>query len=192
MAGKTYLSCTVIEQARTAGQAIFAFLSYTLSSTTSALSVVQSLIFQLASSHENLQAVLSASGRGDLKCNIDSATSLLMKLLACAGPVYVIIDGLDEIEESERHRFMKQLLHVLESCKHTKILVSSRPEADILETFGEKATTIRVDQRNAGSIQAFVTGHIQRWFKEREFLPEAQAEIESLLAPLASTSKGMM
>jgi hypothetical protein len=50
--------------------------------------------------------------------------------------------------------------------------------------------TIRVDTRNGGSIQTFVTQRTQEWFQERNFLPEAQAEIQSLLAPLASNSKG--
>jgi hypothetical protein len=52
--------------------------------------------------------------------------------------------------------------------------------------------SIRVDKRNAGSIQAFVNWHTQKWFLDRAFLPEAQAEIERLLAPLASNSKGML
>lgn len=149
------------------------------------------MIFQLPSDDDDLQAVLCQSSRENLKSNLDVAACLLAKLLACAGPVYIIIDGVDEIDEIERGRLMKQLLDLSKSCEDAKILMSSRPEADITRILDEKAATIRVDHRNAGSIQSFVTQLTQQWFKERGFLPEARAEIEGLLAPLASNSKGM-
>ncbi|KAF2239008.1 hypothetical protein EV356DRAFT_504364 [Viridothelium virens] len=190
-AGKTFLSCTVTDEARTLGLVIFTFLSYTLSSTTTALSIIQSLIFQLASNHEDLQAVLTQSSHEDLKYNIDSATRLLTTLAACAGPVYFIIDGLDEVEELERGRFLKRLLGALESCKDAKILVSSRPEADLEKILEETATRLRVDHRNAQGIKAYVDKHTKKWFRDREFLPEAEMEIKNLLAPLPATAKGM-
>ncbi|KAI9664051.1 MAG: hypothetical protein M1821_007542 [Bathelium mastoideum] len=190
-AGKTFLACTAINKAKTIGRVIFAFLSYSLSNATSALSIIHSLMFQLVSNHEDLQAVLSQANYEDTKHEIDSATRLLITLLACAGPVYMIIDGLDEIDELERGRLTKQLLCVTKSCGEVKVLVSSRPEADLKKVLDERATVIRVDHQNASGIQTFVTEHNKRWLQERGFLPEAQAEIESLLAPLAATSKGM-
>ncbi|KAL9096860.1 MAG: hypothetical protein Q9165_000824 [Trypethelium subeluteriae] len=190
-AGKTYLSCTIIDKAKTLGLVIFTFLSYTLSSTTTALSIIHSLIFQLASNHEDLQAVLSQSCREDLKHNIDSATRLLTTLINCVGPVFLIIDGLDEVDELERGRFLKQLLCMSENCKDAKILVSSRPEADLEKMLDETATGLRVDHRNAQGIKAYVDGRTQSWFQERGFLPEAEMEIKNLLAPLPSNSKGM-
>ena len=191
-AGKTFLSSTVVDKARSFGRTIFAFLSYTLSSSTSALSILHSLIFQLASDDDDLQAVLCQSSRENLKSNINVATNLLTKLLNCAGSVYIVTDGVDEIDEIERGRLIKQLLDLSKNCDYTKILVSSRPEADITAILNGKAITIRVDNRNAGSIQAFVTRYIHKWFLDRGFLPEAQAEIEGLLAPLASNSKGIL
>lgn len=190
--GKTFLSSTVIEKTKSLGRTIFAFLSYTLSSSTSALSITHSLIFQLTSNDDNLQAVLCQLGRENLKSNINAATSFLTTLIDCAGPVYIIIDGLDEIDEIERSKLMRQLLDLSKNCLEIKILVSGRPEADITATLHDKAVTIRVDKRNAGSIQAFVNWHTHKWFLDRAFLPEAQAEIERLLAPLASNSKGIL
>ena len=172
-------------------QTIYAFLSYTLSSSSSALSILHSLIFQLASDHDDLQTVVCQSSRESLKSSIDTAISLLTNLLGYTGPVYIVIDGVDEIDEIERRRLLKQLLHLSEACEGAKILISSRPEADIGEMIKDKAT-IRVDSRNGGSIQTFVTQRTQEWFRERNFLPEAQAEIQSLLAPLASNSKGAL
>ena len=96
---------------------------------------------------------------------------------------------MDEIDEVERGRLLKQLLQLCETCEDAKIFISSRAEDDISRLLKDKAT-IRVDDRNAGSIQRYVTQRIREWFLERMFLPEAQTEIQALLAPLSSKSKG--
>lgn len=188
--GKTFLAGTVISKAKTTGRAIFVFLSHVFSST-SALSILHSLIFQLASDDDDLQAALCQSSRADLKNSITVAVSLLTTLLNCAGPVYIIIDGGDEIHEIERGRLFRQLLELSKNCEETKILISCRPEADITTILGSESTSIRVENRNAGSIQAFITRRSQKWFETRNFLPKERAEIEGLLAPIAANAKGM-
>jgi hypothetical protein len=190
--GKTFLAGTVINKANTTGRAIFAFLSHVFRSSTSALSILHSLIFQLASDDDDLQAALSQSSRENLKNSITVAFSLLSTLLNCAGPVYVIIDGVDEIDEIERGRLLRQLLDLSKNCEETKILISCRPEADITTILEPASTSIRVDNRNAGSIQAFVTRQSHRWFQTRNFLPDERAEIEGLLAPVAANAKGIL
>ena len=184
------MSCTVARKARSHGITLFAFLTHALKSTTTALSILHSLIFQLTHERDDLQEVLCQSSREDLKWNIEMAIDLLARLLASAEPVYIVIDGLDEIDELERDKLLNQLLRLGETAKRTSLLISSRPEADITAILKTKAAIVRVDHRNSGSIQAFVTDSMQRWFTQRDFLPEAQAEIEGLLAPLASKSKG--
>jgi hypothetical protein len=166
------------------------FLSYTFSSYVSALSVIHSLAFQLASRDDHLQAILCQSRRENFKGNMDAAKSLLSTLLNSAGPVYIIIDGLDEICGIERGRLLTQLLQLSKDCNETMLLISSRAEADITETLKEKSAVIRVDNRNAGSIQTFVTQQTQKWFQERNFVSEVKIEIERFLAPIASNSKG--
>ncbi|KAF2792115.1 NACHT domain protein [Melanomma pulvis-pyrius CBS 109.77] len=190
-AGKTFLSSTVVEKTRSLGHTLFAFLSYNLTSSTSALSIIHSLMFQLASTNDDLQAVLCQSSRENLKSNLSAATDILTTLLSCAGPVYITIDGVDEIDVVERSRLLRQILEMSKVCGETKFIISSRPEADITAILDGETATIRVDNRNSGSIQAFINLNTQKWFQQRDFLPEARAEIEGLLAPLASNSKGM-
>jgi hypothetical protein len=137
-----------------------------------------------------LQDVLCQSGSENLKSSVDAAANLLRTLLVCAGPTYIVIDGMDEIDEIERCRLLKQLLELSKTCKDVKILLSSRAEADITDLL-KNQVSIRVDSRNAGSIQTFVKQRTEKWFSECNFLPEAQAEIQGLLAPLASNAKGM-
>ena len=173
------------------GHTLFAFLSYNHRFETSALSIIHSLIFQLASNEEALQAILCRSDCEKLRSNFDRAIETLKQGLQCAGLVYVIIDGLDEIDEFERCRLIKGLLDVSATCEEIRILFSSRAEADIITLLKDKYMSIRVDTHNAESIQAFVKQRIRKWFKERDFGPEAQTDIGALLAPLASKAKGM-
>lgn len=190
--GKTFLSSTVVHKAKEIQQTrtIYVFLSYTIRISLSALSILHSLIFQLATGNDDLQVVLCQSGGKNIMSSVEAAANLLKTLLVCAGRTYIMIDGIDEIDELERCRLLKQLLELSQTCKDVKILFSNRAEADIADLLKDHVS-IRVDNRNAGSIQTFVRQRTEKWFAECNFLPEAQAEIQGLLAPLASKAKGM-
>lgn len=189
--GKTYLSGTIVDQALNLGRTLFVFLSYNFSTSISALSIIHSLIFQLTSDDDDLQAILCQSMAKELKRDLKRAVELLTTLLRVAGPVFIVVDGLDEIDELERARLLQNLLELSKSCDEAKILVSSRIEDDIHAILRDKAVEIRIDSRNAGSIQAFVSRRVQEWFLSRDFLPEARTEIMGLLAPLSWKANGM-
>ncbi|KAJ4313612.1 hypothetical protein N0V84_009319 [Fusarium piperis] len=112
-------------------------------------------------------------------------------MLECAGTVYVVIDGIDEIDLAERSKLLKELLKLGDACQMCRILLSSRSEDDISTALRGKVTDIKVDQRNAGSIQAFVNHWMRDWFVRRRFIPEVRHEIEGWAAPLAFKAKGM-
>ena len=189
--GKTYLSSTVVDHALSKGRTLFAFLSYKFSSSISALSIIHSLIFQLTSGDDDLQAILCQSASKELRRELKRAVELLTTLLTTTGPVFIVIDGIDEIDEIERTRLLRCLLELSNCCDETKVLVSSRIEDDLQAILGDTAVQIRIDDRNAGSIQAFVSRRVQEWFLLRDFLPEARTEIQGLLAPLSSKANGM-
>ncbi|KAK2017314.1 hypothetical protein LZ32DRAFT_576756 [Colletotrichum eremochloae] len=195
--GKTFLAATIIthvkslkNQALESNAILFAFLSYRVSHTT-ALSVIHSLIFQLADGSRTLQAALCQSNGHDMKSSLDGAAELLQSLLKCAGLVYIVVDGIDEIEEMEHTRLLKQLLRLSIDCKDCRFLLSSRPESDITAILQDNTADIEVHHRNSGSVQAYANHRMAEWFRERSFTSEFQAEIEGLLAPLAHTAKGM-
>jgi hypothetical protein len=148
------------------------------------------LIFQLATEHKDLQAILWQSKQRDLKSNTKFATEVFSTLLKCAGPTYIIIDGLDEITELDSRILLLGLLNILKDVDEIKLLISSRQEDDIAKILKDNAQIIRVDHRNAGSIQAFITSQTQSWFKNTHFDAEVESEIQGLLAPLAANAKG--
>lgn len=130
------------------------------------------------------------SNRRDLKSNTKFAQDTLSKVLECAGPTYIIIDGLDEITELERHMTLRILLDILNNCDETKLLISSRIEDDIDSVMKGNAKTIRVDHKNAGCLQAYITSRAQQWLHDSNFDGQACSEIKALLAPLAAKAKG--
>ncbi|KAF6815604.1 NACHT domain protein [Colletotrichum sojae] len=89
----------------------------------------------------------------DLRNNLDLAVGLFESLLRCAGLVYIVIDGVDEIEEKERSRLLEQLLRVSKSCQDCRILLSSRSESDLIAILKDDTVKIEVHHRNSGGVQ---------------------------------------
>ncbi len=190
--GKTFLTTTVIHKSMGKGRALFAYLSHSHSSSTSALSILHSLLFQLLADDDDLQTSFCQSARTNLKNDTGVAAELLKALLNCAGNVYIIIDGVDEIPETERGRLLRQFLDLSTACLEAHILISSRPERDIADRLDPTFGKIRVDKCNSGSIQTFVTTRKSQWFQERGFFEDQKQDIEALLAPLASNARGWL
>ncbi|KAK2764389.1 hypothetical protein FQN54_009083 [Arachnomyces sp. PD_36] len=194
-AGKTHLSSIIVDKTRQSSRTIFAFLSYKHGGATqSTISILHSLIFQLVTNDKDVQAMLCnafQSNRRELKSSTKFARETLSTLLKCAGPTYIIVDGLDEIPAFERQGTLCELLGILEDLDETRLLISSRQEDDIARSLKKTAQTIRVDHRNAGCIQAYITSRIQQWFHASDFDAETCAEIKAHLAPLAAKAKGM-
>jgi hypothetical protein len=190
--GKTLLSSAVIAETQKIGKVIYAFLSYKFASSLSALAILHSLIFQLAADRDDLQEIVCQSSSEALTSSIEAATELLKTLVHCATPVYIVIDGLDEIDEMERGRLLKHISSLVKTddgSSSARVCISSRIETDLLRIFQDWAV-IRVDHHNAGSIQKFVNQRARQWYCEDNISSEVQSEIDGLLAPLASHAKG--
>jgi hypothetical protein len=157
---------------------------------TTALSILLSILFQLASFDPEIQHILVESNQRELKNNTTATKDLLKQALSLAGPVFILVDGLDEIYEDERRLLLSHLLEVVDECNETRLCVSSRKEDDIARVMRNAAETIRVDRKNAGSIQSYIRYRFDEWMKITDFLPEAKAEIHGLLSPVAANAKG--
>ncbi|KUJ17014.1 uncharacterized protein LY89DRAFT_69875 [Mollisia scopiformis] len=191
-AGKTVLSSAIVDKLRcTQGTTTaFAFLTYQ-EAKTSALSITHSLIFQLAGRDEDLMAIICDSMVDDLKNDLTAAINLLSPLIQYVGSVYLVIDGIDEISETERRRLVIELLRLAKICERLRIILSSRSEADIMRLLDETAVVIPVHDHNEESIKDYIHERSQYIFHTRKIFPKAQVEIRKLLVPLANRAKGM-
>ncbi|PVI01812.1 hypothetical protein DM02DRAFT_590626 [Periconia macrospinosa] len=189
--GKTHLARAVVHEVQSKGHSLFAFLSYKATNSISTMSLFHSLIFQLSADDSDLQSIVCNSSGAEFRRNPENVQSVFRTLLSSTGPVYVILDGLDEIDGSKRCRILQGMLQLSAEIDTLRVLISSRPEADLMSLMRDKCSEIRVDAFNVGGIQSYVSQRTSAWYKERQFSPEVRNEMETLLAPLVAKSKGM-
>jgi hypothetical protein len=189
--GKTFLSAAAIDEAKTRHRTLFVFVSHIHQTSTTTRCILQSLLFQLAFDVKDAQSVLVESNERELLGSTRYVLELLKTLLdtPAVGPTYIMLDGLDEMEAVERGILLQQLSG-LDSCPGVKILISSRPEDDIASMLDGKATEIRVDKRNSGSIQSYVNQRTQNWIRTANFDQEIRKQVERLLAPVTENADG--
>ncbi|KAI1125767.1 hypothetical protein F5Y10DRAFT_246294 [Nemania abortiva] len=191
-AGKTVLCSAIIRrfthmQAKTA----FVFITYG-DNEISALSTIYSLVFQLAEGDEEAMDIVCGSGCEGSSSDLTAAGNLLCTLVKhCITPVYLVIDGLDEISKSERGRLITELLRQAEMCKELRIILSSRPESDLMHLLNNKTAMIQVHDHNMGSIKNYINERCQHIFQTHRIYPDAETEFRQILAPLADRAGGM-
>lgn len=190
-AGKTFLAAAAAEEAKARHRTLFVFASHVDTSSTTARSILQSLVFQLAFDSEDVRSFLVQSKERDLSSSTAYVARQLRTLLGIVGPTYIVLDGLDEMDKVERGFLLQHLLDMLD-CSDTKILVSSRTEDDITNLLKAIAVAIRVDERNKGSILSYIDQRAQHWMNERGFRSKSRQQIRHLLAPLAANANGML
>ncbi|KAG5654814.1 hypothetical protein KAF25_011001 [Fusarium avenaceum] len=196
-AGKTYLASIAVDRIKALGHSLFAFLSYR-HDLNSPLPILHALIFQLAFQGRDLRSVLCSTIKSttkdlkrDLKGDSKFALETLFKLLEAAGPIYITIDGLDEVSDSVQQIFLHQLLDVLKDIPHVKVLISSRRVERIERLVKSIAATLSIDLKNAGCIETYVTRRGQEWLDNSSFDSDFCLEIQQLLKPLAAKAEGM-
>ncbi len=145
---------------------------------------------QLCSESQDLRASLVETSQRNLKTDTDFVTDTLKRALLYEGTVFIVIDGLDEVEEIERKRLLYLLRDILKDCQDTRLYISSREEVDIARIISTDATTVSVDRRNVESIQAYVSKRFKDWMEVAEFEAQAKEELKGLLSVLAPHSQG--
>lgn len=116
--------------------------------------------------------------------------SLLLNLLQAVDVTYIVLDGLDEINQIERQFVLKELLEINRDSAKTGILLSSRIEPDIVRLLPENVEKERVDHRNINDIQAYVQVRTNEWLMSSPFDIETCGEIRKLLVSLPEKSGG--
>jgi hypothetical protein len=193
-AGKSFLSAYVVETARrqTNSCTLFAFLSFHDQKLTTA-KVLQSLIFQLALENPDLHQVLCREVQSNYRgvsSNTACLQALFIKMAQVSDPTYVIVDGVDEIDEFERSFLLRTLLEVTKECDELKLLISSRGEDNIIRIMRNEPVCIHLQTQNLVDIEYFVQGRVVDWLDRSTFDEHTSGEIRRLLAPLASKSQG--
>ncbi|KAI1211064.1 uncharacterized protein F4807DRAFT_459295 [Annulohypoxylon truncatum] len=158
--GKTFIVGNLIRTMQISGQrAVFAFLSHNNQVASDTIKVLHSFLFQLLENDPSLRPLLheaSQSNYRKLKSDPDFVMDLLRKILEGLGPTFIILDGLDEVDEYSWGHLLASVLKINESCPETKLLISSREERGIALRLKNRAVPVRVDHKNSKDIESFI------------------------------------
>lgn len=192
-AGKTYLAAAAIDHTRQQHRTLFAFASYLNKYRLTALSVIQTFIFQAAETDREFQSLLVESKERELKGNTGHAASILKSYVKMAnGPTYIVMDGLDEMDEDERQILLWQLGDLAKHCEDLRLLISSRAEDDISRALRETATIVRVNEQNGASINNYINHRVVDWLARHDVDADTKREIRDLVSPLSKKADGRM
>ena len=179
---------------RSSGKTIlFAFLSFQHQETTTVVSVIHSLIFQILYKHQHLRpALIKAYGNDytELQSYVEYNQQLLTDLLQCIEAPYIVIDGLDEIAEKERQFLLKRLLQVSNQCPELKVLISSREDKDISTALHLKALSLPIRQNNAEDIKTFFDCRVKDWLDSLDIEDDTYLYLETLVQSIPSKAEG--
>ena len=176
---------------------IFAFPRQDKPVHSSALKILHSLIFQVLLENYPLQPIMHeaySSNYRQIMSSLEFATKLFADLVKEAGPIFIVIDGVDEMAEPERGRLLKALTGQLKTCRDLKLLVSSRGERDIALALGNDVPSVRVDHKNTMDIDAYIENRTDDWLPElRRFGADDSmcSEAKLLLKSISSKAKGV-
>ena len=188
------MSSCIIDKVRNFNlhNSLFAFLSYK-DPNISLVKIYHSFIFQLLLETPHLQPVITAEYRDNSRrilSDTGHVRSLLLNLLQAVEVTYIILDGLDEINQIERQFVLKELLEINRDSAKTRLLLSSRIEPDIVRLLPTNVEEERVDYRNIDDIQDYVQIRTNEWLMSSPFDIETCGEIRKLIVPLPKKSGG--
>ena len=172
---------------------LFVFLSFQHPESTNRVAVLHSMIFQLLYQHHHLRPALQKAfdcDNRDLQSFGDYNQQLLTDLLQCIGVTYIVLDGLDEISEKERHILLKGFLQMSNQCPELKIMISSREETDISGLLRSRALSLRIGLRNHGDIELYFNTRAEEWLDTLELDDDIYSSLKSLLQGVPEKAEG--
>lgn len=168
-------------------------MSFQHQETTTVVSVIHSLIFQLLYKHQHLRPALIKAYENDyteLQSYVEYNQRLLTDLLQCIEAPYIVIDGLDEIAEKERQYLLKQLLQVSNQCPELKVLISSREEKDISTSLHLKALSLQIRRKNAEDIKKYFDYKVKDWLDSLDIEDDTCLSLENLVQSIPRKAEG--
>lgn len=193
--GKTFLSSSIIEHiADNSDPMVFAFLDYHFRESVSTLQLLHSFIWQMTLDDEKLQAPLISAHKQEyrrLNSDLGFVKDLFGLFLDSVPIMFIVIDGLDEIPQVERGQILRILLEILQMRTNVRVLISSRPEDDILNIVSKEAQTLRVHDCNHLDVKAYVRSRAASLVSDASIAESGLApEISNLMEKIGAKAEG--
>ena len=156
---------------------LYAFPTYDDTGGNTEAAIIRSLLYQLCRANQSLIPMVNKEhdDRHNRSLLLNTWGKLLETFICGSEPVYIILDGLDECDETERERLLRAILGLLESCSNLHVLVASRKEVDIRQELETTCETLVVEEKNRTDIKQFVTKAIRDLLKKIKRVAEPTA-----------------
>ena len=172
----------------------FAFLNYRSAQEKITQIVLHSFLFQLVTDNKDLRPVLAYHHENNYRKLVSSHAfiqDVISSILGHLSTTYFVVDGLDEIVETERSVLLWSLKSLQAKSPNLKLFISSRAEYDISTIIGPQCHKICVHHHNFKDIAEYVLKRVEVWLTGLRLAPEIVSDIQSCTEEIASKSKGM-
>ena len=120
--------------------------------------IIGALIKQLCQKRERIPPELLNLRRDSHSNSTASNPDSFIFLAESFKETFIVLDALDECPEHERHRIIGFISKIVAELQCVKVFITSRREADLLEAFEGKASTIQIE---AKSVTADIVLYVQ-------------------------------
>ena len=155
---------------------------------------LHSFLFQLIMNNKALRPVLLHAYENDPRKLTSSPAfveDLLENILKVSPTTYFIVDGVDEVAETERS-FLFNSLNNLQKSQNLKLLISSRAEYDIRLYLGSQYERLQVHESNSQDIAEYVDHRTNDWLSGFDQDLEFISDIRHLMKKIGPRSKGRL
>ena len=164
---------------------LYAFPTYNDSGGNTEAAIIRSLLYQLCRANKSLIPAVNKEheDRHSRSLPLNTWGNLLETFVCGSEPVYIILDGLDECDETEREQLLRTILGLWKNCSNLHILVASRKEVDICRELEKHCETLIVEEKNYRDINRFVVRMINDlWRKIRHIAEPTDGEFFKMVA----------
>jgi hypothetical protein len=112
--------------------------------------------------------------------DVDYIKGLLCDVIKDSGSTYIVVDGLDELDEHTRQPLLNTLLGMVDLCGEIRFLLSSRKEHDLLRILGTRASSIMLNEKNLKDIESYVEKQGKEWCDELRYSGATDSECDEV------------
>lgn len=116
---------------------------------------------------------------------------LLENILKESPTTYFIVDGVDEVAETERAVLLNSLTN-LQKSQNLKLMISSRAEYDISLYLGSQYDRLQVHESNSQDIANYVEHRTNKWLSGLDRDLDFISDIRHLTKEIGPQSKGRL
>ena len=156
---------------------LYAFPTYDDTAGNTKMAIINSLLYQLCRANKSLIPAVNREheDRHSRSLALNTWGNLLETFICGSEPVYIILDGLDECDETEREQLLRTILGLWKNCSNLHVLVASRKEADIHRELEKHCEMLIVEKKNRADIKRFVIGKINDLWRRIKHIAEPTA-----------------